>query len=167
MNIDTSLLLKNMDENPSTGPILLLTQLSRLVSRRSTPELLGQTLKELAALSFMRDFDEYTQQALTDGLCIDANYCVLLLNDLEAADYVERRRDPLDRRRHIVTMTEECRRALHRAEAAQQTLEDEILVGLNAQERSELAHLLRKALDGHSANLQANEVAASSESVGS
>jgi DNA-binding MarR family transcriptional regulator len=167
MNIDTSLLLKNMDENPSTGPILLLTQLSRLVSRRSTPELLGQTLKELAALSFLRDFDESTQQALTDGLCIDANYCVLLLNDLEAADYVERRRDPLDRRRHIVTMTEEGRRALHRAEAAQQTLEDEILVGLNAQERSELAHLLRKALDGHSANLQANEVAASSESVGS
>lgn len=149
-----------MDENPSTGPILLLTQLSRLVSRRSTPELLGQTLKELAALSFLRDFDESTQQALTDGLCIDTNYCVLLLNDLEAADYVERRRDPTDRRRHIVTMTDEGRRALQRAEAAQQTLEDEILVGLDSQERVELAHLLRKALDGHSASLQAQKALA-------
>jgi DNA-binding MarR family transcriptional regulator len=148
MNIDTSLLLENMDENPSTGPILLLTQLSRLVSRRSTPELLGQTLKELAALSFLRDFDESTQQALTDGLCIDANYCVLLLNDLEATDYVERRRDPTDRRRHIVTMTDKGRKALHRAEAAQQTLEDEILVALDPEERATLAHLLRKALDG-------------------
>jgi DNA-binding MarR family transcriptional regulator len=160
MNIDTSLLLKSMDENPSTGPILLLTQLSRLVSRQSTPELLGQTLKELAALSFLRDFDETTQQALTDGLCIDTNYTVLLLNDLEAADYIERRRDPTDRRRHIVTMTEEGRRALHRAEAAQQTLEDEILVGLNAEERAKLAHLLRKALDGHNARLQAQKASA-------
>ena len=86
-----------MDENSSTGPILLLTQLSRLVSRRSTPELLGQTLKELGALSFLRDYPETTQQALSDGLCIDANYCVLLLNDLEADDLIERRRDQIGR----------------------------------------------------------------------
>jgi DNA-binding MarR family transcriptional regulator len=137
-----------MDENSSTGPILLLTQLSRLVSRRSTPELLGQTLKELAALSFLRDYDETSQQALTDGLCIDANYCVLLLNDLEANDFVERRRDPSDRRRHLVSMTELGRQALRQAEAAQQSLEDEILGALNEQERNELAHLLRKAIDG-------------------
>jgi len=148
MNIDLSLPLTSVDENSSTGPILLLTQLSRLVNRRSTPELLGQTLKELAALSFLRDYDETTQQALTDGLCIDANYCVLLLNDLESADYVERRRDPADRRRHIVTMTEQGRSALRRAEAAQQTLEDEMLGALTKEERATLAHLLRKAIDG-------------------
>ena len=151
MNVSASLPLLAMDENSSTGPILLLTQLARLVSRRSTPELLGQTLKELAVLSYLRDYYETTQQSLTEGLCIDANYCVLLLNDLETSDYVERRRDPSDRRRHIVTMTEMGRSALHRAEAAQQTLEDEILVGLNHEERIALTHLLRKALDGHSA----------------
>ena len=148
MNIDLSLPLTPMDENSSTGPILLLTQLSRLVSRRSTPELLGQTLKELAALSFLRDYEETTQQALTDGLCIDANYCVLLLNDLESNDYVERRRDPSDRRRHLVSMTEQGRKALHQAEDAQQSLEDVILVALDDKERHELAHLLRKAIDG-------------------
>jgi len=148
MNIDTSLPLISMDENSSTGPILLLTQLSRLVSRRSTPELLGQTLKELATLSFLRDYPETTQQGLTDGLCIDANYCVLLLNDLEEAGLVERRRDPSDRRRHIVSMTEQGRKALHQAEAAQQTLEDVILGALDEGERSVLAHLLRKAIDG-------------------
>ena len=102
MNIDTSLPLTPMDENSSTGPILLLTQLARLINRRSTPELLGQTLKELGALSYLRDYDETTQQALVEGLCIDANYCVLLLNDLEDSGLVERRRDPSDRRRHIV-----------------------------------------------------------------
>jgi DNA-binding MarR family transcriptional regulator len=127
---------------------LLLTQLSRLVSRRSTPELLGQTLKELGALSFLRDYHQTTQQALSEGLCIDANYCVLLLNELEVDGLIERRRDPTDRRRHIVSMTDDGRRALHQAEAAQQTLEDVMLGALNEEERTMLAHLLRKAIDG-------------------
>jgi DNA-binding MarR family transcriptional regulator len=162
MNIDSSLRLISMDENSSTGPILLLTQLSRLVSRRSTPELLGQTLKELATLSFLRDYHEVTQQALTDGLCIDTNYCVLLLNDLEEAGLVERRRDPLDRRRHIVTMTDQGRKALHQAEAAQQTLEDVILGALDEDERIELAHLLRKAIDGQGVGAPANANVAAS-----
>jgi DNA-binding MarR family transcriptional regulator len=148
MNILKSLPLFPMDENNTTGPILLLTQLSRLVNRRSTPELLGQTLKELAALSYLRDYHETTQQVLQEGLCIDANYCVLLLNELEADDLVERRRDPTDRRRHIVSMTEKGKKALHQAEQAQQSLENEILGALSEKERSTLAQLLRKAIDG-------------------
>jgi DNA-binding MarR family transcriptional regulator len=152
MNIDTSLPLTSMEENSSTGPILLLTQLSRLINRRSTPELLGQTLKELGVLSYLRDYHEVSQQALTEGLCIDTNYCVMLLNDLESSGLVERRRDPADRRRHIVSMTEQGRKALHQAEAAQQTLEDEILGALDAEERSKLAHLLRKAIEGQNTN---------------
>ena len=117
MIIDPSLPLLPMDENSSTGPILLLTQLSRLVNRRSTPELLGQTLKELAALSYLRDNHEVSQQALADGLCVDANYCVLVLNELESDDLIERRRDPTDRRRHLVSMTAAGEKALHQAEA--------------------------------------------------
>lgn len=150
MNILESLPLFSMEENCSTSPILLLTQLSRLVNRRSTPELLGQTLKELATLSYLRDYHETTQQALQEGLCIDANYCVLLLNELEADDLVERRRDPTDRRRHIVSMTDQGRKALHQAEQAQQSLEDEILGALSEKERTTLAQLLRKAIDGQS-----------------
>ncbi|MGC2168500.1 MAG: MarR family winged helix-turn-helix transcriptional regulator [Acidimicrobiales bacterium] len=141
-----------MEENSSTGPILLITQLSRLISRRSTPELLGQTLKEVAVLAYLREYHEPTQQQLTEGLCIDTNYCVMLLNDLEASGLVERRRDPADRRRHIVTMTEQGGKALHQAEAAQQTLEDEILGALDSGERSELSHLMRKAIKGQSTN---------------
>ena len=152
MNISTSLPLISVEENSSTGPILLITQLSRLISRRSTPELLGQTLKEVAVLAYLREYQEPTQQQLTEGLCIDTNYCVMLLNDLEASGLVERRRDPSDRRRHIVTMTEQGRKALHQAEAAQQTLEDEILGALDPNERAELSHLMRKAIKGQSTN---------------
>src|SRR5271169_2622295 len=139
MIIDTSLPLVPMDEKSSTGPILLLVQLTRLINRRSTPDLLGQTLKELAVLSYLRDFDEVTQQALTEGLCIDANYSVLLLNDLETDDLVERRRDPADRRSNLVSMTQKGRRALDQAEQAQQSLEDEILGSLSPEERTKLS----------------------------
>ncbi len=152
MNISPSLPLISVEENSSTGPILLITQLSRLISRRSTPELLGQTLKEVAVLAYLREYQEPTQQQLTEGLCIDTNYCVMLLNDLEASGLVERRRDPTDRRRHIVTMTEQGRKALHQAESAQQTLEDEILGALDSTERTELSHLMRKAIKGQSSN---------------
>ncbi|WP_242666444.1 MarR family winged helix-turn-helix transcriptional regulator [Parafrankia irregularis] len=126
---------------------MLLTRLSRLVHRASTPELLGISLKELAALAYLRDHDPTTQRALTQGLCVDANYCVLLLNELEAAGLAERHRDPADRRRHLVTMTEAGRRALEQAEHAQETIEDEILTGLSPQERATLTQLLRQALD--------------------
>lgn len=153
MNIVKSLRLSPMEENSSTGPILLLTQLSRVVNRRSTPELLGQTLKELAALSYLRDYTETSQHALQEGLSIDANYCVLLLNELEAEGKLERRRDPSDRRRHIVSMTDQGRAALHQAEQAQQSLEDEILVALSEDERTMLAQLLRKAIDGYHAGV--------------
>ena len=155
MTIDTSLPLIPMDESSSTGPILLLVQLTRLINRRSTPDLLGQTLKELAVLSYLRDVGEVSQQALTDGLCIDANYCVLLLNELETDELVERRRDPADRRRHLVSMTDKGRRALHQAEQAQQTLEDEILGALDGEERATLSHLLRRAIEAQTSHASA------------
>ena len=36
---------------------------------------------------------------------VDPNNCVLLLNELDDHGFVERRRDPQDRRRHIVVIT--------------------------------------------------------------
>jgi len=132
----------------TSGPIVLLTRLARIVHRASTPDLLGISLKDLAALAYLRDHAGTTQQAMTEGLCIDANYCVLLLNELEAAGLAERRRDPADRRRHLVAMTDAGRAALEQAEHAQESIEDDVLAGLDPDERAVLADLLRRALDG-------------------
>jgi DNA-binding MarR family transcriptional regulator len=79
---------------------------------------------------------------------LDANNCVLLLNELEEAGWTERRRDPEDRRRHVVHLTDEGREALGRAREAQTSLEDEMLASLDAEEREQLRTLLRKALVG-------------------
>jgi DNA-binding MarR family transcriptional regulator len=61
--------------------------------------------------------------------------------------YVERRRDPADRRRHVVDLTNEGRKALERAERAQEGLEDQVLAGLSADERATLRSLLARALE--------------------
>jgi DNA-binding MarR family transcriptional regulator len=80
---------------------------------------------------------------------MDSNTGVLVLNDLEDLEYVERRRDPADRRRHLVDITDAGLDALEEAELAQGSIEDEILVGLNESERGTFRALLVKALEDH------------------
>jgi MarR family transcriptional regulator, temperature-dependent positive regulator of motility len=79
---------------------------------------------------------------------LDPNNCVILLNDLEEDGYIERRRDPADRRRHMVEMTPAGARALERAEVKLETVEDQVIGNLTAAERSALRDLLAKALAG-------------------
>jgi DNA-binding MarR family transcriptional regulator len=128
------------------GTMVLLTRLAKVVFRRSDPQRLGMSMRWFVALSFLDDHDSAPQQALGEALCIDANNLVLLLNELEAAGYAERRRDSLDRRRHLVHITARGRRALDRAEHAQERVEDEVLAGLSADERATLHQLLSRAL---------------------
>jgi DNA-binding MarR family transcriptional regulator len=142
-----------MPTKTATGPIVLLTQLARVVYRRSTVELVGMKLREMGALAYLRDHHLASQHALSKGLSIDANNCVLLLNDLEALEYVERRRDPVDRRRHLVELTSKGRIALERAELAQSSIEEEILGSLSLDERSVLQDLLSRALEGDRAEV--------------
>jgi DNA-binding MarR family transcriptional regulator len=129
------------------GAMVLLTRLAKVVYRRSDAERLGMSLRWYVALSFLNDHDGASQQALGEALCIDANNLVLLLNELEAAQYAERRRDPLDRRRHLVHITGKGRRALDRAEHAQEAVEAQVLRALDADERATLRELLARALD--------------------
>jgi DNA-binding MarR family transcriptional regulator len=133
----------------SSGSVVMLTRLARQVYRHSPVELVGLTLKEMAVLSFLRDHASAAQQLLSEAMCLDANNCVLLLNDLEESGYVERRRDPSDRRRHLVELTPEGIKALQHAEQAQESVEDEVLGSLDPAERQKLHHLLSKALAGN------------------
>lgn len=129
------------------GTIVLLTRLAKVVHRRSSEELLGMSLRHYVALSTLRYLAPATQQAFCERLWLDPNNCVLLLNELEDAGYVERRRDPEDRRRHLVDITAKGLAAFDRAESAQESLEDEVLAGLSADERAQLRRLLMAALD--------------------
>ncbi|MET0557894.1 MAG: MarR family winged helix-turn-helix transcriptional regulator [Solirubrobacterales bacterium] len=136
-----------MNPATATGSVGLLTQLSRVIYRRATEEVIGMRLKQLIALDHLRE-ETCLQQGLGQMLMLDPNNCVLLLNDLDEAGWVERRRDPADRRRHLVEITPAGLRALEEAEGKLESLEDEVLGGLTADERVRLHDLLAKALDG-------------------
>jgi DNA-binding MarR family transcriptional regulator len=124
----------------------MVMHLSKAVHRASSEELLGMRLRQFLVLSYVDRQAPARQQSLCETLMLDANNCVLLLNELEDAGWTERRRDSADRRRHVVDLTEAGHAALDRARAAQQSLEDEMLAGLDGDEREQLRTLLRKAL---------------------
>jgi DNA-binding MarR family transcriptional regulator len=131
----------------ATGSIGLLTKLSKVVFRRATEETIGLKLKQLMALESLSDQEgACLQQGLAEMLMLDANNCVLLLNELDDAGYVERRRDPQDRRRHIVEITPAGEATLAEGERRLEDLEDEVLNKLTADERRRFHDLLAKAL---------------------
>ena len=134
---------------PATGTIVLLTRLARAVFLRSSVDLVGMNLRNMVVLAYLRDHPSASQQVMTEQLSMDSNTGVLVLNDLEDLEYVERRRDPADRRRHIVDITDAGLEALEHAEVAQGSIEDEILGGLSVSERAAFRRLLVKALEDH------------------
>ncbi len=137
-------------ENCSGTPsaMILLPRLAKQVMRRANPEELGMDLRLLMALSYLGDHDGAPQQELVDALCMDAKNVVLLLNELEDCEYLVRRRDHEDRRRHRVQITEAGREALAAARNHMDAIENEVLQALDVDERAALLKLLARALRG-------------------
>jgi len=137
-----------MGSGPAPGSMVLLTKLSRVVYRRATDALLGMSLKRYLALTALREQPDSSQQAFCEAVHLDPNNCVLLLNALEGDALVERRRDPTDRRRHIVSLTPTGQKALAHADRALESVEDEVLGCLSADDRATLHRLLLRAVQG-------------------
>ncbi|MBV8221561.1 MAG: winged helix-turn-helix transcriptional regulator [Solirubrobacterales bacterium] len=135
-----------MAVDTSPGTVVMLLRLAKVIHKRSTEERLGIKLRQLMLLSYLRHGAPALQQQLCESLWLDPNNCVLLLNEMEEMGYVERRRDPADRRRHVVDITDEGRVALERAERAQETIGDELLSALNDEERATLRSLLNRVV---------------------
>lgn len=139
--------VEGMETTTGPGSMVLLSRLARVMHRRSTEHVLGMRVKQFGTLCYIRDRSGVLQQELGEALYMDPNNLVLLLNDLEAHGWIERRRDPDDRRRHIVGVTAAGVRAIEEAEQSMESVEDDVLAGLSAKEREHLRRLLDKALD--------------------
>ncbi len=85
-----------------------------------------------------------SQQSLVDKLDVDPSVLVAILNDLEGGDLLHRRRDPADRRRHIVEITPEGSITLSALETALTKVENELFADLSDQERATLRDLLNR-----------------------
>ena len=85
-----------------------------------------------------------SQQSLLETLSVDASALVSILNDLEGQGLAERRRDPSDRRRHIVEMSSKGCDVLRLIEEAVSQAEAELFASLDQAERDQLHELLGK-----------------------
>ncbi|MET8331828.1 MarR family winged helix-turn-helix transcriptional regulator [Streptomyces sp. NPDC005181] len=85
-----------------------------------------------------------TQKALIERLDVDPSILVALLNDLEGDDLARRRRDPADRRRHIVEITPAGTSQLRKSDTALETVERELFADLSERDLATLRRLLGK-----------------------
>jgi DNA-binding MarR family transcriptional regulator len=128
--------------------IALVARLSKTIHRHCSEELLGMTLRAFVSLGLLYEREGMPQQELGEIMCLDANGTVLLLHDLEDDEYITRRRDRNDRRRHIIEITPAGRLAFERAERGRDSIEDTVFVGLSSHERKTLHNLIAKTLEG-------------------
>jgi len=95
-----------------------------------------------AILATLAEGERETQGAIADALGYDRGQLVGLLDELEEAGLVERRRDAEDRRRQVVVMTPEGRKMLTKMRALSKKLDGEFLSPLTLDQRQHLRELL-------------------------
>ncbi len=88
---------------------------------------------------------EPSQSALAESLRIDRTNLVGLLNELEAADLIERRRSGEDRRRHIVALTAVGARRLDEIQDGLAEAESRVFASLDSEQQATLYALLEQA----------------------
>jgi DNA-binding MarR family transcriptional regulator len=125
-------------------PTLLMIKLGRITAHRFTEALepFGIRPRHVAALIELRDRGELTQQSLCSSLHLDPTNIVAILNELEDRGYASRRRDPEDRRRHLVEVSKKGIAVIDKVSQVMDGVEADLLDRLEPAEREQLESLL-------------------------
>jgi DNA-binding MarR family transcriptional regulator len=144
---------------PQSGPpkellasdVFLLKRLGFAAKDRTHDAFEGTGLSafHFAVLALLEEDPRETQAMIADALGYDRSSIVRLLDELEERDLVARKRDPEDRRRHVVKLTPEGRAMLRRLRAIVHRTEEEFLAPLDAEQRETLHGLLATLVAHH------------------
>ena len=138
-----------MDDDALTGVFLLARELRRqiheLMAEEDWAAAAGFRPPCMGVLHVLAGRQPVSQREISDHLGLDASDVVGVLDILEKAAMVERRRDPHDRRRHQVVLTERGRAAAEKLAVLRAKAEDRALAGLDPEERRMLVELLNRA----------------------
>jgi DNA-binding MarR family transcriptional regulator len=120
---------------------LLLAQVGVTIKMRVMDEL-DCGGYEYAVLELLGEGAQETQAAIADGLGVDRSQLVGVLDSLERDGFIERKRDPHDRRRHAVSITADGKRQLLKLRSAVREFEESILEPLDEKTRKALHEAL-------------------------
>jgi DNA-binding MarR family transcriptional regulator len=124
----------------------LLKRLGAVVKERSLEayEAVGANPFHYSVLAVLEEGARDTQAKIADALGYDRSWLVGLLDELEEAGLIDRRRDPEDRRRHLVSLTPAGKEKLAELRAISRGIESEFLGALDPEQREQLHQLLLK-----------------------
>ena len=123
------LLVLQQHRGQSSGPLLDLIARRIRTEAESEIETFNLRPRHVIALTLLQLVGEQSQSDLGEALRVDRTNLVGLLNDLEGAELIERRRSPQDRRRHTVSLTVAGTRRLAELELALADAEQRVLGG--------------------------------------
>ncbi len=109
---------------------------------------MGLKLSHAHVLGLLAERRRLSQQALLEELKVDPSVLVTVLNGLETNGLVTRRRDPADRRRHVVEISDRGTALVVRADRAVGAAEAELFAGIEERELTELRRLLHRIKTG-------------------
>jgi DNA-binding MarR family transcriptional regulator len=129
----------------------LLKRLGWAIKDRSTEayESAGASPYHYSVLALLDEGACSAQATIADALGFDRSWFVGVLDELEEAGLVERKRDSSDRRRHLVSLKPAGKKRLAELRAISKQVEDEFFAPLSAKERAELHALLLELAAHH------------------
>ena len=109
----------------------------------------GLRLPHLAILCSLAETGPSAQKDISARLRIDPSDLVAFLDDLEKAGLATRERDSTDRRRYLVSLTEQGHTVQRRRLAVSQRMDQALLAPLTEAEREQLHGLLLRVYAHH------------------
>lgn len=136
------MLIISRDMTDSLG--FLISDISRLMRRRfdERARRIGTTRAQWRTLKLLERYQGSNQGALAELLEIEPITMGRMIDRLEEAGLVERRRDPTDRRVWRIHLTAASKPVLHQLHEIADEVFDDVLAGLSAADRTRLHQLL-------------------------
>jgi DNA-binding MarR family transcriptional regulator len=128
---------------------LLLARLGHEATARFRRSLrpLNLGAQQFIVLKQLQAMGTCSQGELADALGIDYSNLASVSGELYRRGLIERHRDPADRRRYVVDLTDDGRQLLADADGAIGSGEEDMLASLSDAEREQLWELLRRMAD--------------------
>lgn len=129
-------------------PSWLLNQAAAAASRATAAvfDAEGMHRSQFAVLAALDEFGPLSQAALSDRTGLDPSDVVRWVDELAGTGHVERARDPSDRRRNVISLTDSGRERLRDLDEKLERAQQELLAPLTAAQRDELTALLQGLL---------------------